>query len=184
MKRLFDLAVAVAALALLALPMALVALAVWADSGRPVLFGQIRVGLGGRPFRVLKFRSMVANAERLGPQRTAQADPRITRVGRVLRRTSLDELPQLINVVRGDMSLVGPRPDLPAQQADYTPADWALRYSVRPGITGLAQAMYRSRAAPAQRLEADLDYVRHHGLLRDLHILALTVGQLFRRSGN
>ncbi len=115
MKRLFDLAVAVAALALLALPMALVALAVWADSGRPVLFGQIRVGLGGRPFRVLKFRSMVANAERLGPQRTAQADPRITRVGRVLRRTSLDELPQLINVVRGDMSLVGPRPDLPAQ---------------------------------------------------------------------
>ena len=184
MKRLFDLAIALPALLLLALPMALVALAVWVDSGRPVLFGQTRVGLGGRPFRVLKFRSMVVDAERLGPQRTAQADARITRVGRVLRRTSLDELPQLINVVRGDMSLVGPRPDVPAQQVDYNPADWALRCSVRPGITGLAQALYRSRATPAQRREADLDYVRHHGLLRDLRILALTAGQLFKRSGN
>jgi len=184
MKRLFDLVIALPATVLLALPMALVALAIWAEDGRPVLFGQTRVGLGGRPFRVLKFRSMVINAERLGPQRTAQADVRITRIGRVLRRTSLDELPQLINVVRGDMSLVGPRPDVPAQQGDYAPADWTLRCSVRPGMTGLAQALYRSRATPAQRLEADLDYVHHHDLLRDLRILALTVGQLFKRSGN
>ncbi|MHB1668863.1 MAG: sugar transferase [Thiomonas sp.] len=184
MKRLFDLATVLPAALLLALPMALVALAVWFDSGRPVLFGQLRVGRGGRPFKVLKFRSMVVDAERLGPQRTASGDPRITRVGRILRRTSLDELPQLINVLRGDMSLVGPRPDVPAQAADYTPADWALRCSVRPGITGLAQALYRSRATPQQRLQADLDYVRHHGVRRDLYIIWLTARQLFRASGN
>jgi lipopolysaccharide/colanic/teichoic acid biosynthesis glycosyltransferase len=184
MKRLFDLAVALPAALLLALPMALLALLVWADSGRPVLFGQVRVGRGGRPFRVLKFRSMVVNAERLGPQRTASGDARITRVGRILRRTSLDELPQLLNVLRGDMSLVGPRPDVPAQAVDYAPADWALRCSVRPGITGLAQALYRSRATPQQRLQADLDYVRHHGVLRDLQIMGLTVAQLFKSSGN
>ncbi len=184
MKRLFDLTIAVPATLLLALPMAVVAAAVWLDSWRPVLFGQVRVGLGGRPFKILKFRSMVVDAERLGPQRTASGDPRITRVGRVLRRTSLDELPQLINVLRGDMSLVGPRPDVPAQAADYTPADWAARCSVRPGITGLAQALYRSHATTQQRLQADLDYVRRHSVRRDLHIIGLTARQLFRASGN
>lgn len=184
MKRLFDLAIAVPATLLLALPMAVVAAAVWLDSGRPVLFGQVRVGLGGRPFKILKFRSMVVDAERLGPLRTASGDSRITRVGRVLRRTSLDELPQLINVLRGDMSLVGPRPDLPAQQSDYSEQDWALRCSVRPGLTGLAQALYRSRATPQQRLQADLDYARAPGLLRDLHIILLTVLQVMRKSAN
>lgn len=184
MKRALDLLVAAPLALLLALPMLVVACAVWLDSGRPVLFAQTRVGRGQRPFRLLKFRSMVVDAEARGPQRTASGDPRITRVGRILRRTSLDELPQLINVLRGDMSLVGPRPDVPAQAADYSPADWALRCSVRPGITGLAQATWRSRATPAQRLAADLDYVRDHGVLRDLRILALTAAQLLRRSGN
>ena len=184
MKRGFDLCVAAAALALLALPMLLIAAWVWLDSGGPVLFAQTRVGRGERTFRLLKFRSMVVDAEARGPQRTATADPRITRSGRWLRRTSLDELPQLLNVLRGDMSLVGPRPDVPAQRGDYAEADWQRRCSVRPGLTGLAQARYRSRATPHQRLEADLDYVDHHGLLRDLEILGMTVGQLLRRSGN
>ena len=183
-KRLFDLLLALLALALLGLPMLAAALAVWLDSGRPVLFSQTRIGLAGKPFRLYKFRSMVVDAERLGPQRTASSDPRITRVGRWLRRSSVDELPQLINVLRGDMSLVGPRPDVPAQQADYRPEDWALRCRVRPGITGLAQALYRSRATPQQRLQADLDYARAPGLLRDLRIIALTVVQLLRRSAN
>ncbi len=183
-KRLFDLVLALLALLVLALPMLATALAVWLDSGRPVLFTQWRVGLGGRHFRLYKFRSMVVDAQARGPQRTAAGDPRITRVGRWLRRSSLDELPQLLNVLRGDMSLVGPRPDVPAQQADYGAEDWQLRCSVRPGITGLAQALYRSRATPQQRLQADLDYARHHGLLRDLRILALTAGQLLRDSGN
>ena len=184
MKRAFDFCVAAAALALLALPMALIAVLVWLDSGRPVLFAQTRVGRDGRSFRLLKFRSMVVDAEARGPQRTAAADPRITRSGRWLRRTSLDELPQLLNVLRGDMSLVGPRPDVPAQRGDYSEADWRLRCSVRPGLTGLAQARYRSRATPSQRLDADLDYVEHHGLRRDLAILGMTVAQLLRRSGN
>ncbi len=184
MKRAFDLGVAAAALLLLALPMLLIAALVWLDSGRPVLFAQTRVGRGGRDFRLLKFRSMVVDAEARGPQRTAAADPRITRCGRWLRRTSLDELPQLLNVLRGDMSLVGPRPDVPAQRADYSEADWRRRCSVRPGLTGLAQARYRSRATPRQRLDADLDYVAHHGLVRDLAILGMTAAQLLRRSGN
>ncbi len=184
MKRAFDLVVAACALLLLALPMLLAAVLVWLDSGRPVLFVQQRVGRDGRLFRLLKFRSMVVDAESRGPQRTAAGDARITRVGRVLRRTSVDELPQLINVLRGDMSLVGPRPDVPAQRADYTEEQWALRCSVRPGLTGLAQARYRSRATPRQRLEADLDYVARHGLCRDLSILGLTAARLLQRSGN
>lgn len=183
-KRLFDIVVSALALAVLSPLLLLAALAVWADSGRPVLFGQQRVGRGARPFRLYKFRSMVVDAAQRGSHSTAQNDPRITRIGRVLRRTSIDELPQLVNVLRGDMSLVGPRPDVPAQRADYTAEQWALRHSVRPGITGLAQALYRSRATPQQRLQADLDYARRHGLGRDLRILLLTVRQLVRSSGN
>jgi len=194
-KRAFDVVVALLALALLWPLMLAAALAVWLDSGRPVLFTQQRVGLGGRTFALYKFRSMVVDAAARGAgaasagqpaawYSTARDDPRITRVGRLLRRSSIDELPQLINVLRGDMSLVGPRPDVPAQRGNYTAQQWALRHSVRPGLTGLAQALYRSRATPEQRLQADLEYARHHGLLTDLRILALTVVQLLRRSAN
>lgn len=194
-KRAFDVVVALLALALLWPLMLAAALAVWLDSGRPVLFTQQRVGLGGRTFALYKFRSMVVDAAARGAgaasagqpgawYSTARDDPRITRVGRLLRRSSIDELPQLINVLRGDMSLVGPRPDVPAQRANYTAEQWALRHRVRPGITGLAQALYRSSATPQQRLQADLDYARHHGLLVDLRIIGLTVVQLFRRNAN
>ena len=183
-KRLFDVAVSALALLLLSPVLLVAALAVWADSGRPVLFAQQRVGLGTRTFRLYKFRSMVVDATRRGSHSTAQNDPRITRIGRLLRRTSVDELPQLFNVLRGDMSLVGPRPDVPAQRGNYTAEQWALRHTVRPGITGLAQALYRSCATPQQRLQADLDYARRHGLWMDLRILGLTVVQLFKRSAN
>ena len=183
-KRLFDIVLALLALLLLSPVMLAAALAVWLDSGRPVLFAQMRVGRGTQPFRLFKFRSMVVDAAQRGSHSTAQNDPRITRVGRFLRRSSVDELPQLLNVLRGDMSLVGPRPDEPAQRANYTDDQWALRHRVRPGITGLAQALYRSRATPQQRLQADLDYAQHHGLLIDLRIIALTVVQVFRRSSN
>ncbi|MFZ5576487.1 MAG: sugar transferase [Pseudomonadota bacterium] len=183
-KRLFDIVLALLALLLLSPVMLAAALAVWLDSGRPVLFAQTRVGRGTQPFQLYKFRSMVVDAPRLGSHSTAQNDPRITRVGRILRRSSVDELPQLFNVLRGDMSLVGPRPDVPAQRSNYTEEQWSLRHRVRPGITGLAQALYRSRATPQQRLQADLDYAQHHGLLVDLRIIGLTVLQLFRRSAN
>jgi lipopolysaccharide/colanic/teichoic acid biosynthesis glycosyltransferase len=210
-KRLFDIVLALLALLLFSPVMLAAALAVWLDSGRPVLFAQTRVGRGALPFHLYKFRSMVVNAAQRGsahaptlghdprcPPRgpttpgggpaawysTAQNDPRITRVGRFLRRSSVDELPQLLNVLRGDMSLVGPRPDVPAQRSNYTEDEWALRHRVRPGITGLAQALYRSSATPQQRLQADLDYAQHHGLLVDLRIIGLTVVQLFRRNAN
>jgi lipopolysaccharide/colanic/teichoic acid biosynthesis glycosyltransferase len=178
MKRAFDVVASLVALVVLAPLLASVALAVAADSGFPVLFRQQRIGRGGRPFNMLKFRSMVVHAAARGPHYTLAGDPRITRVGRLLRRTSLDELPQLFNVLRGDMSLVGPRPDVPAQQGDYRPEDWSLRCSVRPGLTGLAQATLRSAATPQQRLAADLAYVRDPSLSLDLKILWWTLRRL------
>jgi lipopolysaccharide/colanic/teichoic acid biosynthesis glycosyltransferase len=184
MKRAMDLLVAAAALLLLAPVLIATAVAVLLDSGRPVLFVQQRIGRGGRAFGMLKFRSMVQGAQASGPYFTQPGDARITPVGRFIRRTSLDELPQLINVLRGDMSLVGPRPDLPVQRANYTGADWDLRCSVRPGITGLAQALLRSEATPHERLALDLRYVREQGLWLDLRILAWTLSRASGRGSN
>jgi lipopolysaccharide/colanic/teichoic acid biosynthesis glycosyltransferase len=131
-----------------------------------------------------KFRSMVRNAAAIGPFNTAAADPRITRVGRFIRRTSLDELPQLLNVLKGDMSLVGPRPDVPLQRSLYNEADWAERCSVRPGITGLAQVVLRSEGTEDQRRELDLRYVREQSVWLDLKIMAWTVGRLTGKGSN
>ena len=183
-KRLFDIGASLVALLLLSPLLLGTALAVAIESGFPVLFRQTRVGLGGQTFGMLKFRSMVKNAASIGPYFTSANDPRITRVGRFIRRTSLDELPQLINVLLGDMSLVGPRPDVPAQQSLYTPADWAQRCSVRPGITGLAQALYRSTSTEDQRLEADLRYTREASLWLDLKICWWTVQRLGGKGAN
>lgn len=183
-KRLFDIVASLAALVLLSPVLLGTALAVALDSGRPVLFRQTRVGRYGRPFGMFKFRSMVQNAARIGPYFTSANDPRITRVGRFIRRTSLDELPQLLNVLKGDMSLVGPRPDVPAQQSLYNEADWAQRCSVRPGITGLSQALYRSDSTEAQRLEADLRYTREASLWLDLKICWWTVKRLSGKGAN
>lgn len=178
MKRALDIVGALLALSLLWPVLLLAALAVALESGRPVLFRQLRVGLQGRTFTLLKFRSMVKDASARGPAFTTGGDPRITRVGRFLRRSSIDELPQLLNVLRGDMSLVGPRPDLPSQAGGYRPEDWALRCRVRPGITGLAQATLRSEATPEQRLCADLAYARNPSLGEDLRILLMTLRRL------
>lgn len=175
MKRVLDVAVALAALVLLSPLFIVVAVAIVLESGRPVLFRQSRVGLNDRTFGMYKFRSMVQDAAARGPYFTSDADPRTTSVGRFLRRTSIDELPQLLNVVTGDMSLVGPRPDVPQQRGLYSDEDWRLRCSVRPGITGLAQATLRSSATPEQRLELDLRYAREHDLRLDLRILADTL---------
>ena len=183
-KRLVDIVASLAALLLLSPLLLGTALAVALESGLPVLFRQTRVGRHGRTFGMFKFRSMVRDAASIGPWHTGANDPRITRVGRFIRRTSLDELPQLINVLTGDMSLVGPRPDVPAQQSLYTPADWALRCSVRPGITGLAQALYRSTSTEAQRLEADLRYAREASLWLDLKICWWTVRRLGGQGAN
>ena len=184
MKRLLDLVIALAALLVLAPVWLLAALAIALESGGPVLFQQTRLGLKGREFNMLKFRSMRQNAAASGPYFTAANDTRITRVGRFIRRTSIDELPQLVNVLRGDMSLVGPRPDVPAQRSLYSDADWAQRCSVRPGITGLAQALLRSEATEAQRLALDLRYTREASIWFDLKILGLTIVRLSGKGSN
>lgn len=184
MKRVFDILVAGAACVVLAIPMLLIAAVVHGSDRGPALFRQTRVGRGGRPFEILKFRSMIINADKLGGYRTEDRDPRITPIGAFLRRTSLDELPQLLNVLKGDMSIVGPRPDVPSQESEYDPKDWQLRHTVRPGITGLAQALKRSTATPEERTEIDLRYVRSASFLLDLRIIFMTARQLVARTGN
>jgi lipopolysaccharide/colanic/teichoic acid biosynthesis glycosyltransferase len=191
MKRFLDLSFATVAALVLSPLLLLTAVAIWAETGSPVLFRQQRVGRYGQTFAMYKFRSMVKNAAAIGPYHTANNDARITRVGRFIRKTSIDELPQIINVLKGDMSLVGPRPDVPVQRADYTEAQWAQRCSVRPGITGLAQALYRSAATSEQRLALDLQYVQRLDkadglgvLWLDIGVISTTVRQLFKAQAN
>lgn len=184
MKRLTDIVLSLTALILLAPVLLLAALAVVLDSGLPVFFKQTRVGLGGLEFGMFKFRSMVKNAASTGPYFTDANDVRITRVGQFIRRTSIDELPQIINVLLGNMSLVGPRPDVPVQQALYSPEDWLRRCSVRPGITGLAQVKGRSTLTFEQRLTLDLSYASHLSWWRDIQIMWWTVCQLGGRHAN
>jgi lipopolysaccharide/colanic/teichoic acid biosynthesis glycosyltransferase len=184
MKRMVDVLLSTAALILLSPVLVAAGLAIALDSGRPVLFKQVRVGRSDREFGMYKFRSMVQNAAAIGPYHTIDDDARITRVGRFIRRTSIDELPQLINVLKGDMSLVGPRPDVPAQRALYRSADWKVRCSVRPGITGLAQALLRSEGSPELRLELDLRYAREHSAWMDLKIMWWTLARLTGKGSN
>lgn len=184
MKRLLDIVISLAALIALSPVLLLAALAIAIDNGFPVLFRQTRLGLGGREFSMLKFRSMRKNAAATGPYFTQANDPRITKVGHFIRRTSVDELPQIINVLRGDMSLVGPRPDVPAQRSLYNDADWAQRCSVRPGITGLAQAKIRSEGTGDERLALDLEYTRQASVWFDLKIMWWTLARLSGKGGN
>ncbi|WP_018860482.1 MULTISPECIES: sugar transferase [unclassified Thioalkalivibrio] len=179
LKRLFDILSSMAALLLLAPLLLLIAIAIRLDSPGPVLFRQQRIGLDGQPFRVLKFRTMVDRDPDSIDQHQEQVvstgvDPRITRVGRWLRSTSLDELPQLWNILRGDMSVVGPRPILP-EQVEVVPPSFASRFSVRPGLTGLAQVRGRRTLGWVQQLEADTEYAAQHNLLYDLGLILRTV---------
>jgi exopolysaccharide biosynthesis polyprenyl glycosylphosphotransferase len=184
-KRLIDFGAAVAGLVVLSPLFAVVAAAIALDSGRPIFFRQVRVGLHGRPFQVVKFRSMSRDAEALrpgladqnemrGPIFKVTNDPRITRVGRFLRRSSLDELPQLWNVLRGEMSLVGPRPPLPDEVADYDM--WhRRRLSMKPGITGLWQVRGRRDPDFDRWVAADLEYIDRWSLWLDVKILVQTI---------
>lgn len=183
MKRIFDIVVSAIMFAFLLPLFVLVAVMIFFDDPGPILYGQTRVGRFGNYFRMLKFRSMVVNADKMGGYQTWRGDPRITRVGRYLRATSLDELPQLLNVLKGDMSLVGPRPDVPAQREQYTDDQWQCRHRLRPGITGLAQATLRSDATPMERLQLDLRYVEEKSFIFDVRIILMTIRQVFSRGG-
>jgi len=178
-NRALDFAGGSVALALASPALALAALAVKLDDGGPVLYRQRRVGLHGREFELVKLRTMVVGAEREGAGWAVnEGDPRITRVGRVLRRLSLDELPQLWNVVRGDMSLIGPRPTLSYQVERYT-ARQRRRLDVKPGITGWAQIHGRARLPWDERIELDVWYVEHRSPWVDAKILLRTPLALF-----
>jgi len=187
-KAIIDRLTAAVALVLLSPLLAAVSLWIWLDDGRPALIAQERAGKGGKPFRMLKFRTMVVDAieagKRLGledPWGLVPDDPRITRSGRFLRRTSLDELPQLLNVVKGQMSLVGPRPDLVEQVANYSERD-RRRLAVLPGITGWSQVHGREEISWPERFEQDAWYVEHWSLWLDVKIVIATFMQLFRSS--
>ena len=196
-KRGLDMVIALALLVALAPLMILLAIAVRLDGG-PALFGHPRIGLGGRPFRCLKFRSMRPDSDvflrellRADPKtraewernRKLQRDPRVTALGRFLRVSSMDELPQLWNVLRGDMSLVGPRPVTEEELAQHYGPDAAWYTRVRPGLTGPWQVSGRSDTSYPERVRMDVDYVRHPSLRRDLGLLLRTFGAVLRGRG-
>lgn len=182
LKRGFDLVAAIAGLVILSPLLLVIGLAVKLQDGGPIFYRAPRIGKDGRPFRLYKFRTMVVDADRRGPGITSNGDTRVTPVGRWLRRTKLDELPQLINVVRGEMSLVGPRPELPVLVERYQP--WQhQRFVVPQGITGWWQVNGRSDRPMHLHTEDDLYYVQNYSLLLDLQILLKTVLVVLRGRG-
>ncbi len=195
-KRGADIALSVIAIVLLMPLFIVIALAVWLDSGLPIIYGCQRLGLGGQPIRVLKFRTMTngshhqlaalltANEEQrieYAARRKLRRDPRRTRVGRLLRRASVDELPQLLNVLAGDMSLVGPRPYL-VEELQHRPEASEL-LSVRPGMSGLWQVNGRSERTFEERIALDLHYVRYQGFILDAAIAGRTMGAVLSGRG-
>ena len=179
-KRAIDVVVAGLALALLSPLMATIALAIALTMGPPVLFRQRRLGRGGREFTLLKFRTMRGRPPAAGAP--LDDELRITPLGRVLRGLTLDELPELVNVLRGDLSLVGPRPLLPEYRALYTPEQWR-RHEMPPGMAGPALAAGRNALSWEEKFAADIAYVDHWTLWLDLRVLALSVRRVLRREG-
>jgi len=179
-KRVGDVLCSALLLLLLALPLAIVAILVRLKLGSPVLFVQTRPGLAGKPFRMCKFRSMSDERDANGD--LLPDDVRLGRFGKLLRSTSADELPELLNVLKGDMSLVGPRPLLMQYLQHYTP-EQMRRHDVRPGITGWAQVNGRNTVPWKERFELDVWYVDHLSLALDLRIILMTIMKVLRRSG-
>ncbi len=194
LKRMVDLLGAIVGLLIFAPLMLLAAILIKLDSPGPVLFVQKRIGENGRAFKMYKFRTMVANAEELLKELVAvdklaepvfklENDPRVTKLGRILRRTSIDELPQLVNVLRGEMSLVGPRPEEAGMVKHYN-AWHRKRLAVKPGITGPMQINGRGDLSLEERVRLELDYIRNYSLWKDLKILLRTVPMVIKGSGS
>lgn len=192
-KRIFDIILSAVGLLVLAIPCLIIALFIFACDRGPVFYTQERVGKDGKKFMIYKFRSMYVNADTLleklkeknevtGPMFKMKNDPRVTSVGRFLRKTSLDELPQLWNVLRGDMSIVGPRPPLPSEVREYSDYD-KQRLWVIPGCTGLWQATERNNVGFSEMVDLDLTYIQHRSLLLDAKIILLTFLMIVRPKG-
>lgn len=196
-KRVLDVGISLVALVVTLPVMAVLAILIRLDSPGPIIFRQERLGRGAIRFRFYKFRTMYVDARERFPELYAYRydaetirtmrfklieDPRLTRVGRYLRRTSLDELPNLISVLRGDISLVGPRPEIP-EMLPYYREDQLLKFSVQPGVTGLAQISGRGLLSFQDTIAEDVRYVRQRGFLRDLLVLVVTVKEIVKRQG-
>jgi lipopolysaccharide/colanic/teichoic acid biosynthesis glycosyltransferase len=200
LKRAFDLIGSLGALIVFSPVFLVAAILIKLDSSGPIFYKAKRIGKDGKPFTIYKFRTMVANAAEIGPALTYNQDPRITRVGRFLRRTHIDEWPQFLNILKGEMSFVGPRPEAPIYVKHYTPQQREV-LKVKPGMTGLAQVKYMMDEASMldaanldevylseilpRKLELDLQYIQNRSLLLDLKLLIQTVLiTLIRRSGS
>jgi lipopolysaccharide/colanic/teichoic acid biosynthesis glycosyltransferase len=180
LKRIFDLLISLAATILLLPVFAVVFAAIRLRSRGPVIFKQERAGKDGKPFTFYKFRTMRIDTNPFGASPKSGDDPRLTKTGRFLREYSLDELPQLFNVLKGDMSIVGPRPLYVSQMAEWDDRQ-KKRLLVKPGITGLAQITGRGGLTREEKLELDVKYVESAGILTDIKIIIVTLGQVFRR---
>lgn len=194
LKRAVDIVLSFTALEMLAPLMGLIALAIRITSAGPVFYFGLRVGRGGRTFRMIKFRTMAPGSDKAGPLVTSADDPRITRIGHFLRNTKLDELPTLLNVLKGDMSIVGPRPENPTSAALYTDKQKSI-WAIRPGITSLATLKYRHEEKMLagvtdfeptyfqimqDKLSLELDYVKRQSLRLDFQIILRTMVEVFR----
>jgi lipopolysaccharide/colanic/teichoic acid biosynthesis glycosyltransferase len=193
LRRAVDIAIAIAGLFLFVVTYPLIALAIKIDSRGPIIYSQTRVGLKGKRFIMYKYRSMSHDGHK--PYETPKLEPvhfktfvfttpmsRLTRVGRLLRATSLDELPNFWNVLAGDMSIVGPRPEIPELVEQYPP-EYHRRHDVKPGITGLAQINGRADLSYDETMTYDIEYVNHHSLPGDLAIIGRTIAAVIRRKG-
>lgn len=181
-KRNLDLLSSILLLFLLFIPGVVIAILIKVDSSGSVFYRQQRIGRNGRLFSIYKFRTMVANAEKIGSFSTAVNDSRITKVGAFLRKTSLDELPQIINIIFGEMSFIGPRPDVPQQRDLYSKFEFAQRHQVLPGITGLAQCLNRHNATLQERKQSDIFYANNVSFALDVKILVLTIKTVLKGS--
>ena len=184
-KRFLDLVLSLMALIILMPLMIVIAILIKIDSKGPVFFLQERLGKNGKIFKIIKFRTMIVNAENIGDglKIKSESDNRITRVGKIIRKTSLDELPQLVNVIKGDMSIVGPRPPVtyhPYKYEKYS-EEQRERFNVRPEITGLAQVKVRNSASWDERINIDIKYIKEITFINDLKIIVRTVKKVFER---
>jgi len=182
-KRFSDLILSLTTLIITFPILLVVALAIKIDSKGPIFFIHERAGFKGKPFRMIKFRGMVNNALAVGPELTQKDDPRITRVGKFLRRTSIDEIPQVINVLKGEMSIVGPRPEIISITSLYT-EDQKEVFNYKPGITGKSQISGRQTLTPAERVEMECNYYKKATFRSDFKVLIITIYVVISNKGN
>jgi lipopolysaccharide/colanic/teichoic acid biosynthesis glycosyltransferase len=181
-KQLIDFIIAFILLIIMIIPFLIIAIMIKIDSKGKVFYRQTRIGKDCKTFKIFKFRTMISNADKIGGYSTIKNDSRITTIGVFLRRTSIDELPQILNILLGDMSLIGPRPDVPAQKENYTDIEFINRHKVLPGITGLAQSRNRHGTTNSARKKYDIFYNKNISLILDIKIILWTIKTLRKGS--